>query len=244
MTEHLNVEKLWRLDGMFCVYRPCAVKPERQQSVELAVRPTPALENGHITFGTINNIAKVTPPVVALWSRILHAVPEAKLLIEATGFDSQGMRADFEGRFAAHGIGEGRLMLLERRPEQQYVLYHRIDIVLDPFPANGGTNTCDALWMGVPLVTLAGRTFVSRMGVTIVSNAGHPEWVAQDEQAYIEKASELAKDMNRLNTIRLGLRKEVERSALMDEAGFTRNLEAAYRGMWQRWCDTASNGVT
>jgi protein O-GlcNAc transferase len=240
MTEHLNVEKLWRLDGMFCVYRPCAAKPERRHSPELAVRQTPAMGNGYITFGSINNIAKITPAVVAAWARILHAVAGARLLLEAPGFDGGDMRADFEARFAAHGITRDRLALIERKPAQQYVLYHRIDIALDPFPCNGGTTTCDALWMGVPVIALAGSTFVSRMGVTMVDNIGHPEWAAQDEDAYIGKASELAQDVNLLNAIRLGLRKEAEHSALMDEASFSRNLEAAYRGMWKAWCNSIS----
>ncbi len=236
MTDHLNVEKLWRLDDMFCVYRPCAVKPERRHSAELAVRQTPALENGHITFGSINNIAKITPAVVATWARILHAVPRARLLLEARGFDSEDMRSDFEARFAAHGIMRERLLLLERKPEQQYVLYHRIDIALDPFPCNGGTTTCDALWMGVPVIALAGTAFAARMGVTMVNNIGHPEWVARDEDGYVRLACGLAADAARLNAIRLGLREEVENSPLRDEAGFTRSLEAAYRAMWQAWC--------
>ena len=239
MTEQYSVEKLWRL-GMFCVYRPCAVKPERRHSPELAVRPTPALENGYITFGSINNIAKITPAVVAVWARILHAVPGARLLLETAGFDSAGMRADFEARFAAHGVTQDRLVLLERKPEQQYVLYHRIDIALDPFPCNGGTTTCDALWMGVPVIALAGTTFAARMGVTMVTNAGHPEWVARDEDGYLRLACELASDAARLNAIRLGLRDEAERSALRDEAGFTRRLEAAYRGMWLEWCESCN----
>ena len=176
-------------------------------------------------------------PVVAMWARILHAVAGAGLLLEAPGFDSGDMRSDFEARFAAHGLTQERLVLLERKPEQQYVLYHRIDIALDPFPCNGGTTTCDALWMGVPVIALAGTTFASRMGVTMVSNAGHPQWVARDEDGYLRLACELASDAVRLNTIRLGLRDEVERSPLRDEAGFTRSLEAAYRGMWQAWCE-------
>ena len=240
MTEHLNVERLWRLDDMFCVYRPCAVKPERRHSPALAVRQTPALESGYITFGSINNIAKITPAVIAVWARILHAVPGARLLLEVPGFDSGDMRSDFQARFAAHGITRDRLELMERKPEQQYVLYHRIDIALDPFPCNGGTTTCDAMWMGVPVIALAGTTFASRMGVTMVSNIGHPEWVARDEDDYLRLACELASDAARLNVIRLGLRDEVERSPLLDEGGFTRGLEAAYRQMWQAWCNSTT----
>jgi protein O-GlcNAc transferase len=240
MTEQYSIEKLWRLDDMFCVYRPCAVKPERRHSAELAVRQTPAMGNGHITFGSINNIAKITPAVIAAWAKILHAVPGAGLLLETAGFDGGDMRADFEARFAAHGITRERLLLLERKPEQQYVLYHRIDIALDPFPCNGGTNTCDALWMGVPVIALAGTTFASRMGVTMVSNAGHPEWAARDEDDYLRLACELASDAARLNAIRLGLRDEVERSPLRDEAGFTHSLETAYRQMWQAWCNSTT----
>jgi predicted O-linked N-acetylglucosamine transferase (SPINDLY family) len=238
LTEQYSIEKLWRLDAMFCVYRPCAAQPGRRHAPELAVRPTPALENGHITFGSINNIAKITPAVVAVWARILHAVPGARLLLEARGFDSGDMRSDFEARFAAHGITRERLVLLERKPEQQYVLYHKIDIALDPFPCNGGTTTCDALWMGVPVIALAGTAFAARMGVTMVDNLGRPEWAARDEDGYVRLACGLAADAAGLNAIRLGLRAEVEKSPLRDEAGFTRSLEAAYRGMWLAWCES------
>lgn len=236
MTEHLNTEKLYRLPEVFCCYTPCASQPERAGSDELKVRPSPALENGYVTFGCFNNYAKVTPPVVALWSKILHALPDAKLLLEAGGLDGPLMRGSVKESFAVHGIGEDRLILLERKPEQQYVLYHQIDIALDPFPCNGGTTSFDTLWMGVPLITLAGNTFVSRMGVSFLSNLALEELIAANEEEYVEIAKRLARDVLGLNRLRLGLRERMEDSPLMDADRFVRNLETAYREMWETWC--------
>ena len=145
-------------------------------------------------------------------------------------------RTELQARFAQHGIAATRLQLEERDSRWQYLRYHQIDIALDPFPANGGTSSCDVLWMGVPLVTLAGTRFVSRMGVSLLYAVGHPEWVAQDQADYLDIAARLAADIPALNAIRLALRAEMEASQLMDEAGFTRQFEAALRGMWQAWC--------
>ena len=236
MTEHINSERLYRLPDVFCCYTPCANAPERAAGEELRVRPTPALENGYVTFGCFNNYAKITPPVVELWSKLLHAIPNAKLMLEAGGLCEPFMQEAVKARFAAHGIGADRLMLLGRKPEQQYVLYHRIDIALDPFPCNGGTTSFDALWMGVPLVTLAGKTFVSRMGVSFLSNLGLEELIAGDEVEYVEIGKRLAGDVESLNRQRLGLRERMEASPLMDADRFVRNLEAAYRDMWRTWC--------
>jgi predicted O-linked N-acetylglucosamine transferase (SPINDLY family) len=241
LAERYYSEQLWRLPGMHSVYRPCARTPARRNAPELSVQPTPALVNHYITFGSLNNVAKLTAPVIALWSKILHALPDAKLLLEAPGLDETAMRAEFTAKFADHAIGAERLILLGRKPEQQYVLYHRIDIALDPFPCAGGTTSCDAVWMGVPLITLAGDTFAGRMGVTIAHSIGHPEWVADNTDEYQRKAIDLACDVQRLNAIRLRLRQQVEASPMMDEIGYTRGLETAYRQMWKIWCTQSAD---
>ena len=236
MTERYNVEQLWRLPDVFCCYTPSADNPQRQTSLELVVQPTPALKNGYITFGNFNNIAKMSPPVVALWARLLRELPTAKLMLEASGLETDYLRKQVEEQFAAQGISASRLILLGRKPEQQYVLYHQIDIALDPFPCSGGTTSFDTLWMGVPLVTLAGRTFVSRMGVSLLSNLGLSELIADSCDQYIAIARRLASDVPRLNALRLGIRPRTENSPLLDHARFTSHLETAFREMWRAWC--------
>lgn len=229
-------EKLWRLPDVFCCYRPMIRMPELRQSERYAVRPTPALTNGHITFGCCNNLAKITAPVVSLWSRLLKQIPTAVLLIEAPGLAREKLRSAVQERFAVHGIGAERLKLVGRDLANQYLTYHDIDICLDPFPCNGGTTTCDVLWMGVPLVSMENEGFMARMGVTLVSAAGFPQWVVKDEASYIAKALELASDLPALNANRLGMRAKVEASPLMDEPRFARNVAHAFRQMWEAWC--------
>jgi protein O-GlcNAc transferase len=160
-------------------------------------------------------------------------------MLEINGIDDAQFRAEVESRFVTQGISLERLILVPRRKENQYVLYNKIDIALDPFPYNGGTTTCDTLWMGVPLVTLAGAQCVSRLGVSALSNAGLPELIAQTQQEYVEIASALALDPARLTQMRAGLRERVMASPVMDGKRFTAHLEAAYREMWQRWCQAS-----
>lgn len=236
MTERYNVEKLWRLPDVFCCYTPCVKEPARRTSAELTVRATPALRNGYVTFGNFNNIAKMSPPVVSLWSSLLRELPSAKLMLEAPMLGMDLLRGQVLAQFAAHGVGEDRLILLGRKREQQYVLYHEVDIALDSFPCNGGTTSFDTLWMGVPLVTLAGQTFVSRMGVSLLSNLGLTELIAQTEDQYIAIAMALATNLEKLNALRLSIRPRMETSPLLDQARFTQNMEAAYRKMWTTWC--------
>jgi len=234
-------ERLWRLPEVFCCYRPMVRAPEQRSAPRYAVQPTPALLRGQVTFGCCNNVAKLTPTVIALWSQILCAQPNSRLLLELAGIQHQSVRAALLAQFAMHGVEPNRLELVERDSRQQYLSYHLIDIVLDPFPANGGASSCDALWMGTPLLTLAGSRFVSRMGSSLLQAIGHPEWVATNEADYVRLALDLASDLPRLNTWRLGLRAEVEASPLMDEARFCQHFAQALRGMWQDWCETASS---
>lgn len=243
LTDHLNVERLYRLPDVFCCYTPCINDVDRRTSPELSIRPTPALDNGFVTFGCLNNFAKITPPVIDVWSQLLKEVPASKLLIEAAGLDSPFMQSSVSERFKAHGIEPARLILMGRKSDQQYVLYQKIDIALDPFPCTGGTTSFDALWMGVPLVTLAGNTFVSRMGVSLLSNLGLQELIGTTYPNYIEIAKNLASDLSRLNSLRLDLRRKFESSPLMDGDKFTHNLEVAFRKMWKTWCEQDSAAI-
>jgi len=214
---------IWVRETYWC-YRPV---------VSIGVRPTPALTAGYPTFGCLNDFSKVGPPTLAIWCRLLAAVPKSRLLLHAPlGSPRQRVR-DFLSR---EGIDPERVSFAGRVPLRDYLeLHHRIDIALDPFPFGGGRTTCDALWMGVPVVSLRGMTAVGRGGASILSNVGMPELVAKSPEEYVRMAADLARDASQLNTVRLGLREQMKRSPLMDEPRFASSMESAYREMWQTW---------
>jgi protein O-GlcNAc transferase len=188
-----------------------------------------------VTFGAIQNFAKVTPEVIGLWSRVLQRVPAARLLLVAPGMEQ--IFAAVAERFAGNGIDPARLDIRGRVPVEGYFrLLQQVDICLDTFPYTGGTTTCHALWMGVPVVALSGRTMVSRGGASVLNAAGLGGLVASSGDRYVDIAAELATDLARLESLRRQLRTSVARSPLSDASRFTRNLEAAYRTMWRQWC--------
>ena len=230
MTEHLNVETLWRLPRIFCCYQGSDHGPA-------VIDHPPKDDNGYVTFGCFNNYAKLTDPVLALWARIMARLPDARLMLEIFGLESEKFRAEVEARLTGFGLPLDRLILMPRSAANQFVLYNKVDIALDPFPSNGGTTSLDTLWMGVPFVTLAGDRFSSRMGVSILSNAGLAELIAADEDQYVELAVALATDDARLRSVRHNLRERVEKSPLMDQALSARDMADAYRGMWKIWCE-------
>ena len=230
------VEQLFRLPDIFCVYRPMSRFPLYRYQPLYQVRPTPALQNGYITFGSCNNLSKLTDPVLCTWARVLKAVPNARLLVEGKGFEDKLAQDEFEQRCVAQGIPSDRLILVPRDSAQQYLTYHRIDIALDCFPLTGGTTSTDLLWMGVPLVSMNGTAFRSRIGVTVLHALGHPEWVAETVDDYVRLATKLASDTNALNTRRLAQRIKMENSPAMDERKFVQHFESALRSMWHHWC--------
>jgi predicted O-linked N-acetylglucosamine transferase (SPINDLY family) len=229
-SEAVHSETLYRLPDGFLVFQPPAASPE--------VEPPPVLANGFVTFGSFNNFAKVTPAVIALWARVLHAVPGSRLLLKTAALGDPAQQERVRAWFAAHAIAPERLILLgaEADYRQHQARYHEVDIGLDPFPCNGGTTTCDALWMGVPVVTLAGDRFISRMGVSMAQNAGLAELIAATPDDYVALAARLAGEPGHLADWRQRLRPQLAASPLLDADRFTRNLEAAYRRMWQAWC--------
>ncbi len=229
MTEHYNTETLWRLPATFCVYQPRA-------GIAEPIDHPPRDDNGFATFGCFNNFTKVNDRTLRRWAEILARAPEARLLLEIVGIDSEEFRRETEARLVRLGLPLDRVILEPRRRSNQYVLYNKIDVALDPFPFNGGTTSLDALWMGAPVITLAGEYFTARMGVTILNNVGLPELIAQDEAAYVDLAVQLATDASKLRAIRHNLRQTMAASRVMDFARFARDIEAAYRGMWQAWC--------
>ena len=230
MTETYHSETLVRLPQGFLCYAP----PEDTA----AVAPSPMTEQGGITFGSFNNLAKFNDSVAALWARILHAVPRSRLVMKFRTLNDPTVRGHVLARFAAHGIGADRIQCLGFLPSARdhFALYHRIDIALDTFPYNGTTTTCEALWMGVPVVALAGETHAARVGVSILTGLGLDFLVARSPDDYAARAAALAADPQRLQTLRSKLRPLMAASPLTDGPGFARRLEAAYRGMWRRWC--------
>jgi predicted O-linked N-acetylglucosamine transferase (SPINDLY family) len=207
-----------------------------QPAPEQGQLPASDREPGPPAFGCLNNFAKVTDTALELWTRLLDRVPEAHLVIYARAeWHQDRMRQALQRA----GLSEDRLEFVGWQPLEEYLAtYRRIDVALDPMPYTGGTTTCDALWMGVPVVTLAGRTAVSRGGASLLSNVGLPELVARGEDEYLDIAANLMRDPERLADLRQSLRPRLEASPVMDAPAFVRGLEAAFREMWREWCRT------
>jgi predicted O-linked N-acetylglucosamine transferase (SPINDLY family) len=231
MTEHLNTETLWRLPQIFCCYGA------NERSPKVIDHP-PFEDNGYITFGCFNNFSKVTDPVLETWRKILEQVPDSRLMLEIAGADGSKFKTQLNERFKRLGIPEDRIIVIPRHPSNQFVLYNKIDVALDPFPCAGGTTSMDTMWMGVPLITLAGHHFVSRMGVTILNNVGLSELVCENTDEYVFKAIALGNEHNRLRSMRHNLREKVMASPMMDQVAFAKNMEDSYRQMWQKYCAT------
>jgi protein O-GlcNAc transferase len=228
-AEAFYTERLARLPVPFC----CYAAPEEAPPVA----PAPAGATGRVTFGTLVNPKKLNGPVIALWARVLEAVPDARLLVFRTTLRDAALRKPFEDAFAAHGLGTDRVTFDWELPKAGHLaVYARVDACLDTFPFCGHTTTCEALWMGVPTVTLAGSFFAGRMGASLLPAVGLPQLVAADPDEFVAAAARLAADPAALAELRRGLRDRVRASPLCDGAGFTRHLEAAYRAMWEDWC--------
>ena len=222
-------ERSVRLPHTYWCYAP----PEQAGPVS----PLPALGVGHITFGCLNNFSKVTRGTLAAWARILRQVPGSELIVHS-GQGSHRQRA--LEYLASEGVDPRRLSFVARLPPADYFEhYRRIDIALDPFPFPGATTTCDALWMGVSVVSLAGTTAVSRAGLSILSNVGLPGLVGRNVDQYVQIATGMAANVSQLAELRSSLRQKMGTSPLMDAASFARDFEAAIRQMWQRSIDDA-----
>jgi len=195
----------------------------------------PALDKGFITFGCLNNACKINDGVLELWATVLRAVDGSRLLLFAREGPHRQRTLDFLDR---QGISLERVEFTSYRPYGEYLsLYHRIDIGLDTFPYNGHTTSLESYWMGVPVVTLVGRTAVGRGGLSQAANLGLAELVAKTPAEFVERAVALAGDLPRLQALRAGLRDRMKQSPLMDAKGFALAIEQAYRDMWRRWCE-------
>lgn len=242
-VEHLYTETLWRLPTRLCVYRPMSRNPLARYEPRYFVRPSPVLTHGGITFGSCNNLGKLTDQVLTTWGKIILATPGSRLLIEGKNFDKLEFAQAYRDRCEHLGIPPDRLTLVPLRMENQYLTYHEIDIALDPFPLNGGTTSMDVLWMGVPLVALEGSAFKSRLTTGILVHLNRREWLAKTIDEYIEIACRLASNPEALNKTRHELRHELEHSVLMDEQHFNQVLGQAFRGMWLRWLGSETESI-
>lgn len=233
-TEQFHSEQLLRLRDGFLCYQPPQSCPQ--------VGQLPMLQSGRVTFGSFNKLAKVSPTVIGHWADILAAVANSRLLLKSSTLADSGTREHLRQQFHARGIPAERLELIGWTPAtlDHLNLYGEVDIALDTFPYHGTTTTCEALWMGVPVVTLAGPVHVSRVGVSLLHTAGLVELIAESPQDYVRKAVELATDSDRLTSLRGTLRARVQASPLTDAQRIVSTIEDAYRCMWRQFCSTAA----
>lgn len=221
------VEKVKRLpDSYLCFSVPAEAPAE--------VAPPPCLAAGRVTFGSFNNLAKLNDEVVALWARVLRAVPDSRLMLKALHFADDDARARTLRRFVDAGVDGSRLVLEGPAPRRELLrAYERVDIALDPFPYPGGTTSVESLWMGVPVVTRRGERFLSHVGESIAHAAGLAEWIADDDDDYVAKAARFAADSARLAALRGSMRGRLVNSPLFDAARFARNFEAILWDVWR-----------
>jgi predicted O-linked N-acetylglucosamine transferase (SPINDLY family) len=231
MDESIYCERTIRLQSYWC-YQPTI----SQQAISVL----PAPKRGFVTFGSFNNFCKVSEPTLVVWATVLREISNSQLVVHAHEGSHRQRVFDLLKR---EGVEPARVRFVGKMPAAEYFrLYHEIDIALDPFPYGGGTTTCDALWVGVPVVSLVGNTAVGRGGLSILSNVGLPELCGDSPEQYVQIAKELAGDLPRLSMLRSTLRQRMEHSPLMDAAGFAKNVESAFRQIWRTWCST--NGET
>lgn len=220
-TEHLHTEKLIRVPECAWCFEPDAAAPE--------VEPLPAIKNGFVTFGCFNNMAKLNANLFETWAEILLQVPGSHLRLKARTLTDDGVRKELKSYFTERGIEDGRLDFFghTKNISDHLASYHSVDIALDSFPYHGTTTTCEAMWMGCPVVTRAGKTHVSRVGVSLLNAVGLQEFIAESREAYIEKAVALASQTDRLQELRAGMRERLRASVLMDEKRFVAGFDQA-----------------
>jgi predicted O-linked N-acetylglucosamine transferase (SPINDLY family) len=223
-------ETIIRLEnGFFCFAPPQNSPP---------VGDLPARKLGHITFGCFNNLTKINKDVIALWSQIMHRLPGSHLRLMAKPLADPSTRDRYLTLFQTNDISSDRIEMLTYTPSYYDYLkqYTQIDIGLDTYPHNGHTTTCDSLWMGIPVITLRGDRYASRMGASVLTRLKLQGFVAETEEAYLQKAVNLAADLDRLQELRLGMRKRVTSSPIYDSKRFANEMESALREIWRVWC--------
>jgi predicted O-linked N-acetylglucosamine transferase (SPINDLY family)/predicted SAM-dependent methyltransferase len=231
-SDRYHTETLVRLPSTFLCYTPPKEAPP--------VAAAPCLHNGYVTFGSFNTRTKLGRETMVLWKRALDAVPSSKLIVKSlTGLRDSNEKDDFFAQLAEVGIARDRVTLLTYSTllEEHLGLYEHIDICLDTVPYNGTTTTCEALWMGVPVITLAGDRHVSRVSASLLTNAGMSEFVARSAEDFARIATDLAADYGRLGRMRAEMRERLAASPLLDAAAMARELEVAFHGLWHQWCN-------
>jgi protein O-GlcNAc transferase len=229
-SELFHTEKLVRLpDSLWC-YRA-------RESVDYTIcEVSPVAKNGHITFGSFNNVPKISPSVLGIWTRILTQLPDARLVL--VGVPEGPARRNIMLHLHRAGISEARIKVAGRVSLQEYFSwFNEVDVALDTTPYSGGTTTCDALWMGVPVITVPGPRSISRSAGSILFTVGLTEWIAPSPEDYVRVAIGYAGGDSPRALPRNVLRRRMLESPLMDEVLFARNMEHAYRTMWRTWCD-------
>jgi predicted O-linked N-acetylglucosamine transferase (SPINDLY family) len=229
-------EQVLRLPQTAWCYSPLSGSPE--------LAPLPALTAGGITFGSFNNFGKTSSTTLDLWAEVLHQVPRSTLVIKNVAMGNNTTEHTYH-LFDQRGISPERLQLLNHDPalKDHLLRYNQIDISLDTFPYHGTTTTCESLWMGVPVITLAGPNPASRPGPSLLQSVGLSDCIAQTPAEYIAKAVALAGDLSALAERRIGLRSRMLNSPLMDGAAFARAMEAAYRHAWHTWCSNQARSA-
>jgi predicted O-linked N-acetylglucosamine transferase (SPINDLY family) len=224
-------ESVWYLpDTRLCFTAPRA---------EIPVAPLPAMSNNVITFGCFQNLSKLGDDVLAAWGEIFAALPSAKLRIQCNQLGDQTQAAVLIKRLQHYCIDPSRVVLLGAVSREDYLAAHaEVDLILDTFPYPGGTTTCEALWMGVPTLTLTGKNLLARQGASLLTAAGLTEWIAGNREEYVNKAISLASDLHMLASLRAGLRQQVLASPVFNAKRFARNLESALWDMWQVHCQS------
>jgi predicted O-linked N-acetylglucosamine transferase (SPINDLY family) len=232
-TDDDHTETLIRVPGCFLCYAIPIHAPE--------IGPSPMAANGHVTFGSFNNFAKVTPAVVGLWADVLKAVPGSRLLLKSTSSDDPVTQKRLCAEFEKVGVAPERIAFQDYRRTQASHLtaYNDIDIALDTFPYNGTTTTCEALWMGVPVVTLAGDRHASRVSASLLTAVGFEAGIAHSPEEYVTTARLLAENPKMLTTARQTLRQTIYRSPLCDNRAHARTMTEIFRTVWRLWCEQA-----
>jgi protein O-GlcNAc transferase len=229
-ADDFHSEALIRLPRCFLAFAVPNHAPE--------IGAAPVLRNGHVTFGSFNNLAKVNHKVVALWAEVLRAVSGSRLLLKASGTGDPASQEHLRGAFGAAGADPGRIDFAgyAATAPKHLAAYGEVDVALDTFPYNGTTTTCEALWMGVPVITLAGDRHAGRVGASLLSAIGFRAGIAASAEEYVLSARLLASSPELLTAARRGLRADLARSCLCDRAGYARRIEDAYRAVWTIWC--------
>ena len=224
-------EERWRLNRCYVSYRPLPSAPP--------VQAPPCFQNQSITFGSFNQSRKITPRTATHWMAVLNAIPNSKLLLKSKNLGEEVECQRVKTLFQGLGLAAERLELRGHSPsvEEHLAAYHDVDIALDTFPYTGCTTTADALWMGVPVLTITGESMVSRQAAAVLQGVGCNQWICKDQAEMVEQAQTLAKDLNKLKRQRLQQRQQVAKSDLLNHAGLAKSLEDAFRDWWLRWLE-------